>query len=462
MFQKLRRKFLILNISIITFVMAAAFAAIYISAYTKAKAENTSKLESLGATTSIEASGSHGTVDYFVNDTIFGTPISHIFAGDGVESISYYISSEDSRIVSILVNEGGEVQSVDVSNYYAASDETFEEAAQMAWSQKRDYSVIKADGTEWMYAIRQIRQFELPSSGTIDLNELAGESSGLFKILLLDVTASNASLRALMLTLLGTGGAMLLVIVAISFFFTNRAIAPIAEAWDKQRQFIADASHELKTPITIIKSNTGVLLANKEQTVESQMKWLERITTGTDRMARLVSELLDIAEMDEAGMAENAQSFDLSEIVAETAQAMEAAAAQKGIAIKSAIEPNVVAIGNAGKIEEALAILLDNAVKYTDEAGSIDVSLIRSHGQAICSVRNSGQGIPAEDLPKVFNRFYRTDASHNSETGGSGLGLSIAKSIMESAGGSIKAESKPGEYTAFTFALKSQSSGLGR
>jgi signal transduction histidine kinase len=438
MFQKLRNKFLILNISIITLVMLAAFTMIYLTTYANTQAENRSKLDAgmivRGAAVISE-----------IPDTEQSPPI---VVGERVAI--HRISPDDSRSFSVTVDEDGGI--LMINSFFEMPDEAYKQAAELAWNQKKDYSVIRIDGNDWMYSIKSI------SGNTIIYKDgrqyITSGAVTQYNLTFLDVTDSNRALLSLLTTFLIAGFIMLFVIAAISFFFAGRAIKPIAETWEKQKQFITDASHELKTPLTIIKSNYGVLLESKDETIESQMKWFERIKAGTDRMTTLINDLLSLAAMENMKQGVMNEAFDISKTVTEAFQSMEAAAVSRGIRLSSSIQPNLTVNGDSGQIAQVVTILLDNAIKYTNDSGWIDVSMTKSKRHIICKVKNSGEGISDEDLSKVFDRFYRADQSRSSESGGYGLGLPIAKAIIEQSGGKLTAQSVPGEYTAFTFAFK--------
>lgn len=258
----------------------------------------------------------------------------------------------------------------------------------------------------------------------------------------------------LLTTFLLVGSIMLVVIFMISLYFANRAMKPIIEAWEQQKQFVADASHELKTPLSIITANYDALLANKEETIDSQIKWLGYIKTGTDRMTKLINDLLSLAKMDDVNLEIVKTVFNLSDEVHNVVSPMAAVAIEKGIALSQSVEPYVVVEGDPERIKEVIAILFDNAIKYTHENGKINLSLTKSKRQITFSIQNTGSGISEQDIPHVFDRFYRPDSSRTHENGGFGLGLSIAKSVINGSGGDIYVSSVENGWTTFTFTLR--------
>jgi len=265
----------------------------------------------------------------------------------------------------------------------------------------------------------------------------------------LDVTDSLKMIRSLAFTLSGLSLVILAVFFFISLFFANRAIRPMEEAWEKQSRFIADASHEIKTPLSVINANCGVLYAGKEETVESQIKWVDSIMRASGRMSGLVNKLLALASVEDAQIAIQKNLFDLSGTVAEAVSEMEAAAIEKGLVLNKEIEPGIEIESDREHVRKVLYILLDNAVKYTGDGGELTVSLKKERRHITCAVCNSGEGIPTESLPYIFDRFYRGDPARSSENSGYGLGLSIAKAVSNQLGAKLTVVSVMGEYTEF-------------
>jgi signal transduction histidine kinase len=341
------------------------------------------------------------------------------------------------------MNENGSIVGIDSS--LNLPHETCQKAANLAWNQKKNYSTLKVDNRELMYLLRSSENDSHLST-----------DDTLVYILFLDVTESSQSLSSLLTIFLVVGSFMLIIIAAISFYFANRSVKPIMEAWEKQEQFIADASHELKTPITIIKSNLSELkeVWKSHEGIESQVEWFEYIDIGIERMSKLVNELLQLLETENTDEATKNERFDLSKTIEGTIPPFKAGAVQKMVSFSVSIEPCVMASGNSERIAQVITILLDNAVKYTNNNGWIEVSLRKTKHQAVCSIKNSGKGISQKDLTKIFDRFYRADSSRSGNTGSFGLGLPIAKNIMDKLDGKISAECETDGTTIFTFSLK--------
>ena len=253
---------------------------------------------------------------------------------------------------------------------------------------------------------------------------------------------STAAVKALILFAAGVWLALLLLVWLLSGW----AVRPMAKAWDMQRQFVADASHDLKTPLTVILSNSELL---KQQTEGKDVPELDRIETAGHRMKDLVQKMLTLARMEDDPGRGAWESLDLSDMVMESALAFEAAAFEKGLTIDENVESDLIVKGNKAQVQSVLECLLDNACKYADAGSAITVSLEKAGKKAKLTVRNTGSYIPPEDLAHVFERFYRADKSRTAGDS-SGLGLAIVQSVVEAMGGTVAAESSETAGTAFT------------
>ena len=260
----------------------------------------------------------------------------------------------------------------------------------------------------------------------------------------------TAAVKALGLFAAGVWLALLLLVWLLSGW----AVRPMAKAWDMQRQFVADASHDLKTPLTVILSNSELL---KQQSEGKEIPELDRIETAGKRMKDLVQKLLTLARMEDDPNRGAWEAMDLSDMVMESALAFEATAFEKGLTIDENVESGLTVKGNRAQVQSILECLLDNACKYAAPGSTITVSLEKAGKKAKLTVHNTGSYIPPEDLSHVFERFYRADKSRTASES-SGLGLAIVQSVAESMGGSVSAESSEGAGTAFTVLLPRENS----
>lgn len=241
----------------------------------------------------------------------------------------------------------------------------------------------------------------------------------------------------------------------ICYFLAKMALHPVETTWKRQRQFVADASHELKTPLAVIRANTDLVAAHKNATVASQMQWIDNIRFETDRMTELVSDLLFLAKNDE-GLEEQLDAVDLSECVEAVALAQEALFYEQGQEFSYEIAPHLTVLGNDGQLKQLVTILLDNANKYSVGKGNVRLtldSLPTIAGKvAQLEVSNDCMELTDEQTEHLFDRFYTVDQARDKSQTGNGLGLAIAQTICENHEGEISAEYADGRI-AFTVQL---------
>lgn len=262
----------------------------------------------------------------------------------------------------------------------------------------------------------------------------------------------QASFRRQAFTALMVLGAALAGFFVVSLFLSRWLVRPAEESWRRQRQFVADASHELKTPITVLLADADILLSHPGDTIADQRRWVEHIRDEGLRMKELVGDLLFLARGDAAGPERPQGRVDLSRVCEGCVMSFEPVAFEAGLALNSDIAPGVSVTGNEEELRRLCAILLDNACKYGESGGTVTVTLTAAD-RAVLTVHNTGEPIPAETQPRLFERFYRADAARTREQGGYGLGLSIAAAIAERHRGKISLHSAQGEGTAFTVVL---------
>lgn len=239
----------------------------------------------------------------------------------------------------------------------------------------------------------------------------------------------------------------------ISLFSANRSIRPIEEAYNKQKQFVSDASHELRTPLASISANADVLLSKPDSTIADERKWLQYIKDETERMTQLTNDLLYLARSDYDKGEKELSEISFSDIADDVILENEAIAFEAGVLLDSEIAGNIRIKGVQASLKQLVLILVDNAIKYTPQGGKIKATLKKQGDKAVFTVENTGE-INAEDLTRLFERFYRADKSRARESGGYGLGLAIAKSITESFGGTIGVTSENNK-TEFTVTVNS-------
>ena len=279
---------------------------------------------------------------------------------------------------------------------------------------------------------------EARSSGRLDnMSYMISVRSGYTLVAFIDNTIIDASMKMLLRNVLIVGGAAIVVLFFVSIVLSKKIIRPLEENDKQQKQFISDAGHELKTPVAVISTNAELL--SREL---GENEWLANIQYENDRMGDLVKQLLDLskAESTETPM----ETVDFSRIITGEVLAFESVAFDQGKMIQSDIDEGIHVVGNQIQLTQLISILLDNAVRHG--AGSeIELSLKRQGHSAVFNIANDGDEIPPEKLEHLFDRFYRVDEARNSESHHYGLGLSIAKAVVEKHGGSIVVSSRNGK-----------------
>ena len=224
-----------------------------------------------------------------------------------------------------------------------------------------------------------------------------------------------------------------LVVLLLVILFSKRAVGPMAESYQRQKQFVTDANHELKTPLTLIQTNLEIL-----ESESGPNEWLSDIRDETELMSQLVNRLVSLAKMDEEQQRPPMESFDLTRAVCDTASLFSASAENSHIQLRLQTPDSLSYKGNEGAIRQLLSILLDNAVKYCDPGGVIQVTLA-SGRHPILTVDNTCKNVESLPLSRLFDRFYRADPARTYGSG-FGIGLSIAKGIVEKHRGEISAQ----------------------
>ena len=327
------------------------------------------------------------------------------------------------------VYSGGTIR-LSGSSYYNLQDEEMVLHIVQAALEREDDSGVLGD-----YSLRYLRRIGVVS----------------VRIAFTDCTMEQATMRSLLLRSGLVALAALAVLAGLSYCLAGLVVGPVKRAWQEQKQFVSDASHELKTPLTVILSSSE--LAAEEQDVQRTKQYVEGIHAESLRMKALVEDMLTLART-ESGTRPETEAVDLSDTVLESVLAFEPVAFESGRELVYDIQPELTVMGSGVQLRRLTDILLDNAVKYAAEGTPVRL-LLRQEGRcAALRVENRGETIPAEKLRHIFDRFYRADASRSGGEG-FGLGLAIAQSIAQSHGGSIGCASEEG-VTRFTVTLPLQ------
>ncbi len=280
-----------------------------------------------------------------------------------------------------------------------------------------------------------------------------------YKIAFASAASLNESIASTTLMLVSFWLLLMAAVFIITLYLSRFVSRPVQQAWEQQQRFVADASHELKTPLAIILANSAILAEHPQATVAEQERWIAGISDEARRMQTLTEDLLTLASADaDSGIGEaaasNFEQVDFSQLVARAALQFEALAFERQIVMEEEVASGLHVNGDAAALDRLVKTLLENACKYAGTPGRIDVGLAAAGRLAVLTVRNSGNPISEEDLPHIFERFYRSDKSRAREGASAsfGLGLAIAKACAEQHGGSIAAASSA-DGTTFTVKL---------
>ena len=268
------------------------------------------------------------------------------------------------------------------------------------------------------------------------------------RIAFTDSTLEQATLRSLLTGSLLIGLAALAVLFVCSYVLSGAVTRPVGRAWQQQKQFLSDASHELKTPLTVILSSTELL---EQSAAPEQKQYVDNIRAESRRMKQLVEDMLTLSRIQRSDAPLPDTAADLSDAAANVALRFEPVAYEAGLTLSYDIAPGLLVRGDSDKLEQAVAVLLDNAIKYAAPGTEVRLDAVRQGKNACLWVENEGDPIPADKLPHIFDRFYRADESRT-DGGSFGLGLSNAKAIVEAHRGVIRCDSG-GSTTRFTITL---------
>lgn len=423
MIRKLRQKFILTTMSILTVLFVVVIIVLNCSFAQAGVRQNLSFLHEVAQNGGIPA-------------RLHTAPADAAPPADGAADSSQTMPQGAQRrdfamtdaLAQLLPLYGGELENGQVTLVTALSDSAEDTEGALAAAQK----AIAASGAKgqvghWLYCL----------SDRGDYLALMDASGGF----------ETQSQHRLLVSSLAVSAGVLVVLYFVCLWLSRFVTRPAEETFNKQKQFISDASHELKTPLSVIAINADVLSGEI-----GPSKYMDYIQSETRRMDRLIHQLLELSRMDDASRPLQKSQFSLSDAMYEVALPFESTAFEQQVNYQTEIEENLTYTGEAESLKQLAAILLDNAFKHTPAGGEIVIALKARGTGAQLTVRNTGEGICDDDLPHIFERFYRCDKSRT-DSGSYGLGLAIAQSIVTAHGGSLKAESRPGQYTLFTALL---------
>ena len=314
---------------------------------------------------------------------------------------------------------------------------------------------VARTNTESIYAIDEDTAIEYAEKAMADGDERGWISSYRYRIFSTDfgmgvVFVDGSMSRTVLMQSTTIAGFVLLgcaaLVLMLIFLLSKKAVKPIAESYEKQKQFITDANHELKTPLTLILANLDIAEAEL-----GQNEWLDDIRAEGHRMTELVNQLVALSRMDEDGHKMNVTEVSFGELVADTVAEFEPLAKERGKAITSSIDKEISYLGDETLLHRLVGILMDNAIKYCDNGGEISVTLHRGRRVSL-TVENTYSAVGEIELHRLFDRFYRADKARKF-TGGYGVGLSMAKAIVEKHKGEITAYKKDSTHIGFKVVL---------
>lgn len=333
----------------------------------------------------------------------------------------------ESRFFSVLLDEEGQVLQTDTGQIAAVDAEDAAACAQ---------GVFATGSSSGFWGHYRYLRYQSDSG---------------IRVIFLDCNRSLSSFRSTLLTSLSLAGGGLAAVLVLLLIVSKRMIRPVVESYEKQKRFITDAGHELKTPLTIISADTD--LAEMDC---GENQWLTDIRRQAQRLTGLTNDLIYLSRMEEEQPKLSCIEFPISDVVEEMAHAFLAPATSQGKAFSISVQPMLAYTGDEKSIRQLVSILVDNALKYSPSGGQMALSLEKQGRNLVLTVSNTtDQAMEREQLAHLFDRFYRTDQSRNSQTGGYGLGLSIAKSIVGAHKGKIKSDCRDGHTLSITVTLPS-------
>ena len=399
MFRKSRRKIVAAIMSVLVLLWVGTLGVIYASSYFEMKKQNEQMLQSHAQMYNLP-----NAFDQMMppnGPRPDGNP--GFKPGFDPESPKFQLST----FYSVAVSYKGEILEIknDSPTVYASDD-----LAQMA------KDIIK-DGKR---------------TGTKDnLTFLKTDKNGYVLVVFMDNTVVNESAMTLFRYTLIFGSAALVLFFFLSVFLARKIVAPLEESYQKQRQFISDAGHELKTPVSVVSANAELL-----SRALGDNQWLQNIQYENERMGLLVGQLLDLARTE--NVTPQMEHIDFSRLVAGEMLPFESVAFEKGLVLNSNVTNGITVEGNSTQLKQLISILLDNAIRHSKPDGEVRLTLTKDHSIVEISVINMGEEIPAEHRERIFERFYRVDTARNGEDKHYGLGLAIAKAIVDAHHGHIE------------------------
>lgn len=274
-----------------------------------------------------------------------------------------------------------------------------------------------------------------------------------YKIALASTGYISHSMLNLGLVLLAIWIGAMFCFLVVSIQLSKVAVRPMEDAMRREKQFVADASHDLKTPLSVILANNSILRENSQATVGSLSRWIDSTQNAAKNMQQMIGEMLTLADAEQQDVPLAVDTVDASAVVMKAALQLESVAYEKNVTLNTDIPEQLILRTNEDYLQRIAASLMENAIKYEPSGGEVNVCLRKIKNRVRLEIQNRNAVIPEENLPHIFDRFYRGDKSRSGEAGGHGLGLSITKQMVERMGGRISAVSNRENGTIFIVSL---------
>ena len=426
MIRHLKRKYITIVMIAVTLVLGVIIASINVSSYTALNAqlnykltlivENEGKMPDFPLPEKPEPDNSDG------KDDSADTQEDDVQTDDG-DDMRQHMSPEtpfETRYFAVEFDTVGTVLSVDTSKIAAVDRSEAEEYA------RKIYAEGDSNGFLGSYKYMRGRTEE-----------------GNIIYVFLDATRELESVRSFLISSLVITAVGIFLIFILVYLLSDVVLKPIIESYEKQKRFITDAGHEMKTPLTVISANAEII-----EMENGENQWVTGIKSQVAKLASLTEKLVILSKMEE-GVKLDMNEFSLSDAIFDTCEQYKSLAVSRDISFELDVSEDALMMGNEGEIRRIICLLLDNAFRYADEGGYVKVTAQKTSGGMEIKISNSTSGVEKGSLDRWFDRFYRTDLSRNSDTGGSGIGLSVVKAIVHAHGGSVHAYSDDGKTVEF-------------
>lgn len=401
MFKKLKKDFVILNMSSIALLMLTVLATVYLFVY-----QNT--ISDLRRRVGLVAGNTN--------------PVQNISPNDGFE-YDTLIPSDYALSFNIKIDENENIEKI--YTYIDMPFESYKKAKDSALKNNKRYGAVKLQKRTWYYEVVDKEALVLTPNGfqTTSIHD---------SISFIDMSDAKQTLNSILLSFGVVGTLMMGAIYLISVQFAKRAVVGIEGSWYKQKQFVADASHELKTPLAIIKTNLAALKSDV-----GSNQWLDNIDQEATRMDSLIKDLLLLAQAEELDMTLQKRDFNLSSMLESNLLIFEPKIFEANLKMTSNIAEDITLYNDSVKVDQVIKILIDNAIKYSLDQGLIQIKLEKNNKETVLTIENESETLSESDLNHVFDRFYRRDKARTGTNASFGLGLPIAKMMVEKMGGKI-------------------------